>query len=142
MRYNAREGWRYALVEDGVRFVFPVDGVLEGRPTVITGYTEVADARAAAASGRWSAADLDVVRLRTALAEADGESVAGRVRSLDVRRRVAVGDHEVTSPRGRAGVECADCGLRAGSKAVLDGRDCGGPRSSPARTVAPGPRAR
>jgi len=47
LRWNRTDGWRFALVEGGIRFVVVVGDTETNSPVVVTGWTEVADREAA-----------------------------------------------------------------------------------------------
>ncbi|OYR62440.1 hypothetical protein, partial [Halorubrum ezzemoulense] len=59
LRWNSTDGWRFALVEGGVRFVVVVSDTETNSPVVVTGWTEVADREDALEASRWDGVDVD-----------------------------------------------------------------------------------
>jgi hypothetical protein len=126
LRYNTADGWRFALVEGGVRFLVVVGDTETASPVVVTGWTEVADREAAMASDRWTAADVHTIRLRADLSAAGDRPIPGRIRPRRVERPFVIGSHRATTRPGDDYVECADCGGRFRSKGALLDRSCPG----------------
>jgi hypothetical protein len=123
LRWNSTDGWRFALVHEGVRFVVVV-GDETSSPVVVTGWTEVADWTAATESDRWPRADVEAIQLRTDLSDNRDRQIPALIRPREVPRPVTVGDHRVTSESGAGFVECVDCECRFRSKASLCSRQC------------------
>lgn len=119
LRWNTTDGWRFALVEDGVRVVVVVGDTETASPVVVTAWTEVEDREAALASDRWDDGDLEAIDLRTALCEHPDEQVPDRIRPRSVQRPVCIGDHRVVTATGLGHVECLDCAGRFRSKHQL-----------------------
>ncbi|MDZ5812184.1 hypothetical protein U4E84_12615, partial [Halorubrum sp. AD140] len=69
LRWNRTDGWRFALVEGGIRFVVVVSDTETNSPVVVTGWTEVADREAALEASRWDGVDVDTIAVRAALSE-------------------------------------------------------------------------
>lgn len=125
LRWNSTDGWRFALVRDGVRFVVVVGDTETPSPVLVTGWTEIADWEAAVASERWSEADVNTIRLRADLSEHKRRQIPGRIRPRVVTRPFAVGGHRVVTEAGEGHVECTDCGARFRSKRELCELSCG-----------------
>lgn len=119
LRWNTSDGWRFAVVRDGVRFVVVVGDTETPSPVLVTGWTEVADWDAAMGSDRWSEADVHTIQLRADLSEHRERQIPGRIRPRVVTRPFAVGGHRVRTRAGDGHVECADCGARFRSKREL-----------------------
>jgi len=124
LRWNTDDGWRFAVVEDGVRFVVVVGDTDTDSPVVVTGWTEVADWDAAMDSSRWNETDVHTIRLRTALSEHPDDRIPGRIRPHGIQRPFEIGHHRVTSTAGASYLECRDCHRRFRSKSELTQRLC------------------
>jgi hypothetical protein len=123
LRWNSTDGWRFALVDGGVRFVVVVADE-DTSPVVVTGWTEVADWAVASGADQWRPEDLEAIQLRTDLSDNRDRSIPGLIRPRSVSYPIVVGDHRVTSPDGAGFVECVDCERRFRSKAALCSRRC------------------
>ncbi|UIO98720.1 hypothetical protein Hbl1158_09180 [Halobaculum sp. CBA1158] len=119
LRWNSTDGWRFAVVRDGVRFVVVVGDTDTPSPVLVTGWTEIADWDEALASDRWSECDVHTIRLRAALSEHKGRQIPGRIRPRIVTRPFEVSGHRVVTAAGDGHVECDDCGARFRSKREL-----------------------
>lgn len=126
LRWNTTDGWRFALVSDGVRLVVVVGDTATPSPVVVTAWTEVADWEAAMAADRWSATDVHTIQLRADLSGDPDRQVPDSIRPRSVRRPFRVGRHEVATRAGESHVECVHCGGRFRSKRALRDRACGG----------------
>ena len=124
LRWNDTEGWRFALVEEGVRVVVVVEDTETASPVVVTAWTEVADRDRAVTSRRWGPADVHTIRLRTALSADANSHVPDEIRPCDVDRPFVVGNHRISTRPGDGFVVCADCNRRFRSKARLRNRPC------------------
>lgn len=119
LRWNTSDGWRFAVVRDGVRFVVVVGDTETPSPVLVTGWTEVADWDAAREADRWSDCDLHTIRLRSDLSEHRERQIPGRIRPRVVARPFEIAGHRVRTDAGEGHVECADCGARFRSKREL-----------------------
>ncbi len=119
LRWNSTDGWRFALVKSGVRFVVVVSDTETASPVLVTGWTEVADWDAAVAADRWSDADVETIRLRADLSAHSDRQIPGRIRPRTVTRPFDLGGHSVTTDAGESAVTCVDCGGRFRSKRAL-----------------------
>ncbi|PSQ06293.1 hypothetical protein BRC97_06660 [Halobacteriales archaeon QS_6_71_20] len=119
LRWNTSDGWRFAVVRDGVRFVVVVGDTETPSPVLVTGWTEVADWDTAREADRWSDCDLHTIRLRSDLSEHRDRQIPGRIRPRVVTRPFEIGGHRVRTAAGEGHVECADCGARFRSKREL-----------------------
>lgn len=128
LRWNTTDGWRFALVRDGVRFIVVVSDTETASPVVVTGWTEIASWERARQSGRWTDNDLHTIQLRADLSEHRTEQIPSRIRPRIVDRAFEVGNHSVTTPAGAGYVVCTDCSGRFRSKAALCGQRCSGSR--------------
>lgn len=124
LRFNSADGWRFAAVVDGVRVVTVVSDADTDSPVLVTGWTEVADYEAAAASDRWSPLDVETIELRSSLADAGDRQCPGRIRPRSVTRPFELAGHRVETESGEAYVECSDCGGRFRSKRALSEKGC------------------
>ncbi|WP_246308048.1 hypothetical protein [Halorarum salinum] len=124
LRWNSSDGWRFALVEDGIRYVIVVGDTETPSPVLVTGWTEIADWEAVTGSDRWSEVDAHTIRLREDLSAHRDRQIPGRIRPRVVTRPFAVGGHRVRTAAGEGYVECADCGGRFRSKRALCERHC------------------
>ncbi|WP_234972407.1 hypothetical protein [Halobaculum gomorrense] len=124
LRWNTTDGWRFAIVRDGVRFVIVVGDTETPSPVLVTGWTEVADWEAAMASDRWSEVDVHTIRLRADLSKHKQRQIPGRIRPRVVTRPFVVGGHRVRTDAGDGHVECVDCGARFRSKRELCELSC------------------
>ena len=127
LRWNRTDGWRFALVEGGIRFVVVVSDTETNSPVVVTGWTEIADREAALAARRWDPVDVDTIAVRTALSEDASAAVPDRIRARTVTRPFVVGDHRLETEPGEPFVRCTDCGCRFRSKEAITSRGCHGP---------------
>lgn len=130
LRWNRTDGWRFALVEGGIRFVVVVSDTETASPVVVTGWTEVADREAALEAGRFDPVDVDTIALRAALSEA-AAAIPDRIRPRAVTRPFVVGGHRLETDPGEPFVRCVDCGCRFRSKDAITSQRCHGP--SPGR---------
>ena len=126
LRWNTTDGWRFALVRDGVRFIVVVGDTETPSPVVVTGWTEVDCWETAIEADRWSAVDLHTIELRAALSDNRDEQIPSLIRPRTVDRPFAVGDHRVVTDAGESDVGCVDCGGQFRSKAALTTRRCNG----------------
>ncbi|WP_193365805.1 hypothetical protein [Halorubrum aidingense] len=127
LRWNRTDGWRFALVESGIRFVVVVSDTETNSPVVVTGWTEVADRDAALDARRWDPVDVDTIAVRTALSESASTPIPDRIRPRAVTRPFIVGEHRLRTDAGDPYVWCSDCGCRFRSKAGITSRGCHGP---------------
>ncbi len=119
LRWNSTDGWRFAMVRDGVRFVVVVSDTDTVSPVLVTGWTEVADWETAVGSNRWSRVDVETIRLRADLSADRGRRVPQRIRPREVTRPFEIGGHRVHTVAGDAFVTCADCDRQFRSKEAL-----------------------
>lgn len=126
LRWNATDGWRFALVEEGVRLVVVVCDTETPSPVVVTAWTEIADREVALASNRWEYTDVETIALRSALSERPDDHVPERIRPRDVVHPFKLGAHRITTAPGVSHVQCVDCGGRYRSKADLKRGHCHG----------------
>ncbi|MFO8114209.1 MAG: hypothetical protein R6U01_02420 [Halorubrum sp.] len=126
LRWNRTDGWRFALVEGGIRFVVVVGDTETNSPVVVTGWTEVADREAALDARRWDPVDVDTITVRAALSESSSTPIPDRIRPRTVTRPFVVGDHRLKTEPGDPYVRCADCGCRFRSKDAITSRGCHG----------------
>lgn len=126
LRWNSADGWRFALVRDGVRFVVVVSDTETPSPVIVTGWTEIDSWATAMASDRWSAVDVHTIELRTDLSDNHDEQIPSLIRPRTVDRPFRIGNHRVVTDAGRSHVECADCGGHFRSKAALSTCHCNG----------------
>lgn len=124
LRWNSTDGWRFALVRDGVRFVVVVGDIETDSPVVVTGWTEVDSWADAQSSDLWTDDDLHTIRLRADLSRNRGRQIPGRIRPRVVDRPFEIGGHRITTPAGAGYVVCVDCQMRFRSKAALCERRC------------------
>ena len=124
LRWNSTDGWRFALVEGGVRFVVVVSDTETNSPVVVTGWTEVADREAALAARRWDGVDVDTIAVRAALSESAGTPIPDQIRPRNVTRPFEVGGHRLETEPGEPFVRCTDCGCRFRSKEAITSRRC------------------
>lgn len=126
LRWNTTDGWRFALLDEGVRLVVVVCDTETPSPVVVTAWTELADEEAARASNRWDYTDVETIALRSALSERPDVHVPDRIRPRDVVRPFRVGDHRITTAPGAGHVDCVDCGGQFRSKHDLQRSHCHG----------------
>ncbi|WP_192813814.1 MULTISPECIES: hypothetical protein [Halorubrum] len=124
LRWNSTDGWRFALVEGGVRFVVVVGDTETNSPVVVTGWTEVADREAALEAPRWDGVDVDTIAVRAALSEQASTPIPDRIRPRTVTRPFEVGEHRLETPPGDPFVRCTVCGCRFRSKEAITSRRC------------------
>lgn len=124
LRWNRTDGWRFALVRDGVRFVVVVGDTETDSPVIVTGWSEVDSWSDALASGRWREDDLHTIRLRADLSASPDDQIPLRIRPREIDRPMEVGSHRVTTEAGLASVVCADCHGRYRSKSELLSSRC------------------
>ncbi|GAB3696721.1 hypothetical protein [Halorubrum pallidum] len=124
LRWNRTDGWRFALVDGGIRFVVVVGDTETNSPVVVTGWTEVADREAALAAPRWDAVDVDTIAVRAALSESAESPIPDRIRPRVVTRPFEVGDHRLETDPGDPFVRCTACGCRFRSKEAITSRRC------------------
>jgi hypothetical protein len=126
LRWNRTDGWRFALVDGGIRFVVVVSDTETNSPVVVTGWTEVADREAALDAPRWDPVDVDTIAVRAALSESASTPIPDRIRPRTVTRPFVVGDHRLETEPGEPFVRCTTCGCRFRSKDAITGRGCRG----------------
>ncbi len=124
LRYNTTDGWRFALVKDGIRYVVVVSDTETRSPVVVTGWTEVADWSAARDSGQWHETDIQTIQLRGDLSATPTEQIPDKIRPRTVERPFEIGGHRTVTEAGSGAVECVDCGGRFRSKQALCDRRC------------------
>ncbi|UWG50431.1 Uncharacterized protein AArcCO_1118 [Halalkaliarchaeum sp. AArc-CO] len=124
LRWNTSDGWRFALVRDGVRFVVVVGDTDTPSPVVVTGWTEIDDWETAVGSGRWTPTDVNTIQLRADLSESPDEQIPGRIRPRAVDRPFELGDHRIRTEPGESHVTCVDCGGQFRSKNAILTRHC------------------
>lgn len=124
LRWNTTDGWRFALVRDGVRFIVVVSDTETSSPVVVTGWTEVADWSEAVASERWNEIDVHTIQLRADLSDNHDEQIPELIRPRTVARPFEVSGHRLVTEAGRGYVECVGCCGRFRSKADLCTRRC------------------
>ena len=127
LRWNRTDGWRFALVEWGVRFVVVVGDTETNSPVIVTAWTEVADRDDALEAGRFDPVDLDTIAVRAGLSEAS-EPIPDRIRPRSITRPFVVGEHSLETEPGEPFVRCVDCGCRFRSKSAITSRSCHGGR--------------
>ena len=127
LRWNRTDGWRFALVEGGIRFVVVVSDTETDSPVVVTGWTEVADREAALEAGRFDPVDVDTIAVRAALSESSSTAIPDRIRPRAVTRPFVVGGHRLETDPGEPFVRCVECGCRFRSKDAITSRRCHGP---------------
>ncbi|WP_245851536.1 hypothetical protein, partial [Halorubrum persicum] len=126
LRWNRTDGWRFALVDGGIRFVVVVSDTETNSPVVVTGWTEVADREAALDARRWDPVDVDTIAVRAALSESASTPIPDRIRPCAVTRPFVVGEHRLETEPGDPFVRCTACGCRFRSKDAITGRGCRG----------------
>lgn len=124
LRWNTSDGWRFAIVEDGIRYVIVVGDTETPSPVVVTGWTEIADREIASRTPEFDGTDIETIRLRTDLSDAGNEQIPDRIRPRDVPRPFTIGNHRVQTSPGERSVVCEDCGGRFRSKSALTNRRC------------------
>lgn len=124
LRWNRTDGWRFALVKDGIRFIVVVSDTETGSPVVVTGWTEIADRETATASTRWDTTDVDTIAVRTALSESSSTQIPDRIRPHGIQRPFEVGDHRLRTQPGDSFLHCTECNRRFRSKEELTTRHC------------------
>ncbi len=124
LRWNRTDGWRFAVVEDGVRFVVVVSDTETRSPVVVTGWTEIADREVALDSPRWDATDVDTIALRTALSESSSTPIPDRIRPHAISRPFVVGNHRLETEPGEPFVRCTECRHRFRAKSQLTSQRC------------------
>lgn len=124
LRWNRTDGWRFALVDGGVRFVVVVGDTGTNSPVVVTGWTEVADRETALETPRWDPVDIDTIAVRTALSESASAPIPDRIRPRTVTRPFVVGDHRLETAPGEPFVRCTACGRRFRSKDAITEWGC------------------
>ncbi|TKX76760.1 hypothetical protein EXE53_30140 [Halorubrum sp. SD626R] len=124
LRWNRTDGWRFALVDGGIRFVVVVGDTETNSPVVVTGWTEVADREDALDAARWDAVDVDTIAVRAALSESASTPIPDRIRPRVVTRPFVVGDHRLETAPGEPFVRCTACGCRFRSKEAITSRRC------------------
>ncbi|WP_196219611.1 hypothetical protein [Halorubrum sp. BV1] len=124
LRWNRTDGWRFAMVDGGIRFVVVVGDTETNSPVVVTGWTEVADREAALDAPRWDAVDVDTIAVRAALSESASTPIPDRIRPRVVTRPFEVGDHRLETTSGDPFVRCTACGCRFRSKEAITSRRC------------------
>lgn len=125
LRWNTTDGWRFALVRGGVRYVVVVGDTDTPSPVLVTGWTEIADWEEAMASDRWSETDVNTIQLRADLSAHRDSQIPDRIRPRVVTRAFEVGGHRVRTTAGDGYVACTDCGGRFRSKRELRESHCG-----------------
>ena len=128
LRWNRTDGWRFALVKDGIRVVVVVGDTETNSPVVVTGWTEVADREDAVEAARFDPVDIDTIAVRTGLSEDSAEPIPDRIRPRTVTRPFVVGEHRLETAPGEPFVRCVDCGCRFRSKSAITSQNCHGGR--------------
>lgn len=126
LRWNTSDGWRFALVRDGVRFVVVVGDTETPSPVVVTGWTEIDDWETAIGSGRYTPTDVHTIQLRADLSETPGEQLPDLIRPRVVDRPFDLGGHRIRTDAGESHVTCVECGGQFRSKNGLLTRHCRG----------------
>ena len=126
LRWNQTDGWRFALVDAGIRFVVVVSDTETNSPVVVTGWTEVADREAALDTRRWDPVDVDTIAVRAALSESASTPIPDQIRTRTITRPFVIGEHRLQSDPSDPFVRCVDCGCRFRSKHAITSRDCRG----------------
>lgn len=126
LRWNTTDGWRFALLDEGVRVVVVVCDTDTPSPVVVTAWTELADREEALASETWEFTDVETISLRSALSERPDDHVPDRIRPHDVIRPFHIGEHRITTAPGVGHVNCVDCGGQFRSKNDLQRSHCHG----------------
>ncbi len=124
LRYNTTDGWRFALVKNGIRYVVVVSDTETRSPVVVTGWTEVDDWNTALNSDRWHETDVHTIQLRADLSANHDEQIPKLIRPRIVSRPFEIGGHRVITRAGSGSVECVDCGGQFRSKGDLCRRHC------------------
>lgn len=124
LRWNRTDGWRFATVKDGVRFVVVVSDTETESPVVVTAWTEIADREAALASPRWDTTDVDTIAVRAALSESAELSIPDRIRPRSIARPFEIGGHRLKTAPGEPFVHCLDCEKQFRSKSDLTSTRC------------------
>ncbi|MFC4359125.1 hypothetical protein ACFO0N_14355 [Halobium salinum] len=124
LRWNRTDGWRFALVRDGVRYVIVVGDTETNSPVIVTGWTEVASWAEAVESERWREEDLHTIQLRGDLSAAPNEQIPLRIRPREIDRPMEIGSHRITTRAGLASVVCDECHGQYRSKTELLSTRC------------------
>lgn len=124
LRWNTSDGWRFALVRDGVRFVVVVGDTDTPSPVVVTGWTEIDDWETAVGSGQWNLTDVHTIQLRADLSDSPDEQIPDLIRPRAVDRPFELGDHRIRTEPGESHVTCVECGGQFRSKNDLLRRHC------------------
>lgn len=124
LRWNTTDGWRFALVEDGVRFIVVVGDTETASPVVVTAWTEIADWKTAMESSRWTASEVNTIQLRSDLSTRSDEQIPDLIRPRDIDRPFVIGNHRVHTRPGYGYVTCANCEAQFRSKEGLKTRFC------------------
>lgn len=124
LRWNTSDGWRFALVRAGVRYVVVVSDTDTGSPVVVTAWTEIADWNEAISADRWTPTDVHTIQLRADLSEFAEQQIPGRIRPRAIERPFEIGHHRVASEPGARYLECLDCNGRFRSKTELTQKHC------------------
>jgi len=124
LRWNTTDGWRFALVKHGVRYVVVVSDTETQSPVVVTGWTAIDDWETARSDSRWNETDLQTIRLRADLSANRDEQIPDRIRPRDVDRAFEIGGHRVVTEAGERAVSCVDCDGQFRSKDDLKRRHC------------------
>ena len=126
LRWNRTDGWRFAVVKDGIRFVVVVADTETASPVVVTAWTEVADRSTALEAGRFDRVDVDTIAVRAALSESSSTPIPDQIRPRTISRPFVVGGHQLMTEAGDSAVRCTDCGCRFRSKQAITSRACHG----------------
>ena len=124
LRWNTADGWRFALVKHGIRYVIVVGDTETPSPVVVTGWTAIDDWATARAAARWNETDLQTIRLRADLSAQPDTQIPDRIRPRAVDRAFEIGGHRVVTEAGERSVRCVDCKSRFRSKNDLKRRHC------------------
>ena len=124
LRWNTTDGWRFALVKHGIRYVVVVGDTETQSPVVVTGWTAIDDWATARAAARWNETDLQTIRLRAALSGQPDTQIPDRIRPRAVDRAFEIGGHRIVTEAGERSVRCVDCESRFRSKNDLKRRHC------------------
>ena len=124
LRWNTTDGWRFALVKHGIRYVVVVGDTETQSPVVVTGWTAIDDWATARADARWNETDLQTIRLRADLSAQPNTQIPDRIRPRAVDRAFKIGGHRIVTEAGERSVRCVDCDSRFRSKDDLKRRHC------------------
>jgi len=124
LRWNNNDGWRFALVEDGIEYVIVVSDTETHSPVVVTGWTAVDDWEEALNSDQWTEEDIQTIQLRADLSAQRDEQVPDQIRPRIVSRPFKLGSHSIVTEAGSPAVTCVKCGRQFRSKSKLCQKRC------------------